>query len=288
MNPIEAIVNWFFRPIPLGRIAALRTLAYLFIPVDLLVSASWVVQHKDVPTELYLPLNFTDVIPWPTPTHAVVVTVFAALLILCIPAALNIAPRLLGWPLAILYFEWMVIAMSYGKVDHDRFGYMILLFVLPTIGKAKWGDTKTLSPAAGWAVVVTQIGVVCTYFLAAWAKLRFGGIDWVNSATITRAVVRRGTFFSEWMLDYPWMLRASQYGIFAFEMLSPIVLFLKPRWQVFAVIGFYLFHVVVYATITIIFLPHLVAMAAFLPLEKVRPIVWLRSRFSRLRVATAQ
>lgn len=284
---ISTITGWFFKPVAMGRIAALRTLAYLFIPVDLLFSASWVVGHKDVPGALYMPLHVGDLLHLPTPTHTLVITVFTSLLILSVPAAANLAPRVLGIVVACLYFEWMIIAMSYGKVDHDRFAYLVLLAVLPTLGKAKWGDTKTMSPSAGWACNLVQIAVICTYFLAAWSKMRFGGIDWLNSATITRAVLRRGTGLSTWMLEYPWTLKAAQYGIFFFELLTPIVLFLRnDRLRNWIVAGFYGFHAMVFATITIIFLPHLVAMAAFLPLEKFRPIVWLRSRRTQLKPAT--
>ena len=46
----------------------------------------------------------------------------------------------------------------------------------------------------------------------------------MNGATLTRAVLRRGTFISEPLLDYPWVLQAAQYGIVAFEVLSPLLL----------------------------------------------------------------
>jgi hypothetical protein len=48
------------------------------------------------------------------------------------------------------------------------------------------------------------------------------------------------------------------------------------------VIGlFYGFHVMVFGALTIAFWPHLVAMAAFLPLERVRPVARLRRRLGR-------
>ena len=46
---MNAVMRWFFAPVALGRIAALRTLAYLFIPIDVLVLTRWVLAHKDVP-----------------------------------------------------------------------------------------------------------------------------------------------------------------------------------------------------------------------------------------------
>ena len=44
--------------------------------------------------------------------------------------------------------EWMVISFSYGKVDHDRFAFLVALAVLPTAGRAALRD-MTPSPAGG-------------------------------------------------------------------------------------------------------------------------------------------
>jgi hypothetical protein len=38
------------------------------------------------------------------------------------------------------------------------------------------------------------------------------------------------------------------------------------------------FHLVTYASITIIFLPHVMCLLAFLPLERLDPAAWLSSR----------
>ncbi len=276
------MIRWFFEPVPLGRVAALRTLAYLFVPLDLLLLTPWVLDHKDVPGELYQPLLVGRLLHLPTPSYWLVVGVAVALVGCALVAATGRAPRLLGIAVFVLYFEWMIVAMSYGKVDHDRIGYLVLLAVLPTIGKARWGDTQTLSEKAGWAMRVTQIAVVCTYFLAAWAKLRFGGVEWLNGATLTRAVLRRGTFLSDWTVQVPFLLVGFQWFIMTFELASPFVLFLRnERVRTLVILAFYGFHVMVYAAITIAFWPHLVAMASFLPLERVRPIVWVRTRLQR-------
>ena len=48
------------------------------------------------------------------------------------------------------------------------------------------------------------------------------------------------------------------------------------------VAGFYAFHLMTFAMITISFVPHQVAMASFLPLERVRPVVWVRRLAARL------
>jgi hypothetical protein len=272
---VAAVKRWLTEPVPLGRVAAFRTLIYLFVIADVLVFTNWVRAHGDLPGELYRPLLAGRLLPLPTPTPAVVTGVFGLLLAAAAVAATGRLPRLAGTAVALLYFEWMIIAFSYGKVDHDRFGLLVALAVLPTIGRARHGD-PTRSEAAGWALRVTQLAVVATYFLAAWAKLRWGGLDWATSATLTWAIIRRGTFLGEALLAVPWALIAGQIGILAFELASPLVFVLRERWRYRAVGFFYSFHVVSFATITISFMPHLAAMTCFLPLERVRPVVWLR------------
>jgi hypothetical protein len=274
---VTAAERWLTEPVPRGRVAAFRTLVYLFVAADLVFFTPWVRAHGDIPGELYKPLVVGRILPLPTPTPLVVTGVFWALLALSLAAASGRAPRALGWPVFLLYFEWMIIAMSYGKVDHDRFGFLVALAVLPTAGRARHGDT-TRTEAGGWALRVTQIAVVCTYFLAAWAKLRFGGLDWMTGSVLARAIIRRGTDLADAIAQVPGLLIAAEFGIMAFELLSPLVFVVPARWRLTVVSFFYSFHLVTIATITISFAPHLVAMTSFLPLERVRPVASWRGR----------
>lgn len=269
--------GWLTEPVPLGRIAAFRTLVYLFVAADITVVTSWVRAHEHLSDELYRPLLVARLLHLPVPTRGLVLAMFWVLLAATLVAASGRAHRLLGWTVFVLYFEWMIVAMSYGKVDHDRFGLLVALAVLPTAGYARHGDPAP-SARGGWALRVTQLAVVATYFLSAWAKLRFGGLDWLTGATLIRAVVRRGTWLADQLIQVPYLMVISQFGIMAFELATPLVFVLAPRWRLRAVYLFYCFHAMVIATITISFLPHQIAMASFLPLERVRPLARLRSR----------
>ncbi|MER7166125.1 MFS transporter permease [Micromonospora sp. NPDC000207] len=269
------MTRWLTEPVPRGRVAAFRTLVYLFVAADLVFFTPWIRTRVSVPGSLYEPLFVGRILPLPTPTPALVSMVFWLLLGVSLLAASGRLPRLLGWSVFLLYFEWMIIAMSYGKVDHDRFALLVALAVLPTAGRARHGDA-TRTEAGGWALRVTQIAVICTYFLAAWAKLRFGGLDWLTGSVLARAIIRRGTELADLIAAVPYLLIVAQIGIVAFELLSPVVLVLRERWRLAMVGFFYSFHAVTMATITISFAPHLVAMAAFLPLERVRPVHRLR------------
>lgn len=272
--------QWLTAPVPRGRVAAFRTLVYLFVAADLLFFTPWVRSRASVPGELYRPLFIGRVLPLPTPTPSLVAAIFWVLLLLALLAATSRAPRLLGWSVFALYLQWMIIAMSYGKVDHDRFGLLVALAALPSAGRARHGDAAQ-TEAGGWALRVTQIAVICTYFLAAWAKLRFGGPDWMTGSVLARAIIRRGTELADLIAQVPYLLIVAQFGIIAFELLSPVVFVLRERWRQAMVGFFYAFHAVTMATITISFAPHLVAMASFLPLERIRPIAWLRQATRR-------
>jgi hypothetical protein len=263
--------------VPLARIAVFRVIAYLFIPIDVLVTTSWVRAHAEVPTEWYAPLLIGRLLHLPTPTHTVVLVVQWALVIAALAAATGRAPRLLGFAVFLLYAEWMVIAMSYGKVDHDRIAFLVALAVLPTIGRARFRDRRS-SESAGFAMAAVLVAVMLTYFLAAWAKIRFGGWDWPTGATLTRAVVRRGTALSDWTLDVPYLLPAAQWVMIAFELASPLILLVRSDRARIGLVLFLLgFHVMVYAGVGIIFLPHCIAILSILPWER---LATLRRRTS--------
>jgi len=259
-----APMSWLFTPVPCRRIDLLRRIAYLFVPVDLLLTTPWVWSHARVPGELYRPLLLARLVHLPTPgpwVNGLGVVLIAASL----AAATGRLPRALGVVVAVLYLEWMIVAFSYGKVDHDRVGFLVLLFVLPTVSKRN-------DEAAGWAVSMTALAVVATYFLSAVAKLRFGGLEWVDGATLTRAVVRRGTPLSTPLLDHTWVLHGFQYVLLGVELLmSPLLLvrWRDPRRTWLLVGGFYVFHLMTFLTISIVFLPHCVALLALLPLERI-------------------
>jgi hypothetical protein len=272
--------RWLTEPVPRGRVAAFRTLIYLFVAADLVWFTPWVRSHAAIPGVFYQPLLAGRLLHLPTPTSLMVNTIFWLLLVLSLLAATGRAPRILGWAVFALYFEWMIIAMSYGKVDHDRFGILVALAVLPTAGAARHGD-RTPTERGGWALRATQLAVVATYFLSAWAKLRFGGPGWLTGATLERALIRRGTPLTDLLTATRWPLVAAQFGIVFFELTSPVVFLVKPRYRYWIIGYFYLFHLMVMLTITISFAPHQAAMTSFLPLERIRPVAWARYLFGR-------
>ncbi|MCQ0012367.1 hypothetical protein [Actinomadura madurae] len=190
----------------------------------------------------------------------------------------RLLPRASGYAAACGYLWWVTVSMSYGKVDHDHLALVVALFVLPSVGRAKVGDTARCE-ASAWSVRGIQIAVVAAYFLSAWAKVRIGGFPaWPNGSTVQWALSRRGTPIGRVFIDHPLLLKASQWFMFTAEAISPVLLFLRGRPLYLLVLFFAGFHVVTYALMTIHFLPHAIWLAAFLPLERLTGLLPERLR----------
>ena len=246
----------------IGRVVWLRRFVYAFVWLDVLVLTPWVRDHGRVPSDLYRPLLIERVLHLPAPTSRFVAVVLVALLASSAIAALGRAPRLAGAAVFALYLEWMLIAFSYGKVDHDRFTFLVALAVLPTVDRLR-RDT------AVFAVRAVQVAAVLTYLLSVYAKHRFGGglETWLDSTTLLRAVVRRGTFIGDVLAHMPWTLHVAQYLVVAMELASPLLL-VPGRVGKAMLAAVVAFHLATFATVTILFLPHVVCLTAFLPLER--------------------
>jgi Vitamin K-dependent gamma-carboxylase len=144
----------------------------------------------------------------------------------------------------------------------------VALAVLPTVSGVRW-SSPVRSEAAGWALRCIEIGVVATYFLAAFAKMRFGGWHWPNGAIFAWAIVRRGTPLARPLLHHPTVLLLAQWGLLMLEASTPALLFLRQRWRVVGVAGLLLFHFTTWLTITINFAPLVVCLLVFVPLERI-------------------
>ncbi len=275
------VADWFTPKIALARVAWLRTVFYLFVILDMHAFVRDTRDKGEHPG-LYQPLLLARMLDLPKPSVANTTALYVVLIVACLVGATNYFPRIAGWIVAPAFTWWVLIGMSDGKVDHDHLALVVALWVLPTVkagrrGRASYGD-QTRSEAAGWAIKCVQISVIATYFLSSIAKLRGAGwtLAWPNSAILTWAIVRRPHPVGEWLLHHPWMLHVMQWvGIIA-EFLSPVILWLKGRWQLLGALFFLGFHAANTAILLIHFLPTVVCWLAFAPLERVVP--WFQAR----------
>jgi hypothetical protein len=260
----------FAPPEPLARIAVLRTVISVFVVYDTFWIVDDVIPHATGPQNLYSPLILREWLHLPVPNPTYAYGLHALIIVAAAVVAVGRLPRLAGVLLAAAFTDWVSIGMSYGKVDHDHFALIVATWVLPTVGAARWRD-RGRTEAAGWALLCLQTACVATYFLSAWAKMRYGGRGWANGSVFAWAIVRRGTSTGDLLLQAPWLLRLSQWGLLVMEFCSPLLLLIRHRWRWLALGGFGAFHLVTYLTIKIHFLPLLVCLLAFLPVERAVP-----------------
>jgi hypothetical protein len=269
-SAVSRVAGWFTPVVPVARVAWLRTVLYLFVILDMHAFVRDT-RLKGRSPGLYEPLYLARLLHLPPPSVVLTNTLYGVLIVACLVGATGRLPRLAGWVVAPAFTWWVLIGMSDGKVDHDHLALVVALWVLPTAGAARHRD-RGRSEAAGWAVKCVQIAVVATYALSALAKIR--GADWTlawpSGAVLTWAIVRRPHPVGEWLLHYPWALVAMQWTGFIAEMLSPVALWLRGRWLLFAVLFFLGFHVANTAILLIHFLPTVVCWLAFAPLERIR------------------
>ena len=256
--------------VPLARVAVLRVVVYLFVIADIFLFVNDVVPHAEGDGALYQPLLMRRLLDLPAPSPGYAQALQAVIVLGCLVAATGRLPRLSGAVVAVAFLDWVSIGMSYSKVDHDHLALVVATWVLPTVGAARLRD-RTRSEAAGWALLAIQLAVVATYFLSAVAKIRFGGWGWANGSIFAWAMTRRGTPLGRAMLDPPWLLWAGQWGVLLIEALSPLLLILRGRWRYLLVAAFVAFHVATFAMLTIHFLPLVVCLLSFLPLERLVP-----------------
>ncbi|MFD7159573.1 hypothetical protein ACFV9C_33585 [Kribbella sp. NPDC059898] len=262
------MTSWFLPPVAIARIAWLRTILYLFVLLDMHVFVNDT-RSKGHSPELYQPLFLARLLDLPRPSVPLTNTLYGVLIVACLVGATNRLPRLAGWIVAPAFTWWVLIGMSDGKVDHDHLALVVALWVLPTVGRARYGDLRP-SELAGWAVRCVQIAVVATYALSALAKIRSAdwAFTWPDSAVLTWAIVRRPNPLGERLLNYPWLLHIMQWIGFTGEILSPVVLWLRGRWLLLAALFFLGFHAANTAMLGITFLPTAICWLAFAPLER--------------------
>lgn len=284
------MTTWFAGPVPTRRIAVLRAVIYLFVIVDVLRIGNDPLAHGDVPADLYRPILLRSWLHLPAPSHDYVRVLLGVLMVSALVAATGRLPRLAGWVCLLAVLDWMSNNYSYSKIDHDQFALVLALAVLPTAGAARWRDDDDVrSEAAGWAVRMVQVGVVCCYLLSAVSKMRFGGPGWANGAIFTWAFTRRGTALTDLLLSVPGLVHLMQWVVLVAEFCSPALLVVRGRLLWAGLAFFATFHLMTYLTIRIHFLPLVVCLTAFLSLEGLVPQRLLTgTRTTRRQASPAQ
>lgn len=258
--------RYWFDPVPVERVDVFARIIAVTVVFTVVVTDTWNVIHDEAPDEFYRPVLLARILQLGPPTPTTMVLLRIVLIGAAVWMFTRRAPRAAAATLFASYVVWLLWAFSWSKVDHDRLTIVVALLVLaltPRVGPA-------VERLSGWALRVVQVVFVLAYPFSAWAKIRFGGWGWMDSATFARAIVRRGSAIGDALLPYPGLLVLAQWAFIAFEVVALVLLFPRAprRLRAAALIGVFLLHLMTYLMIGISFLPHTVCIVAFLPLER--------------------
>jgi hypothetical protein len=258
--------RYWFEPMPVARLDVFARIVAVVVVFTVLRTDRWAAAHADAPDEFYRPIQLARWLSLPAPTPTTMGLLTAVIVLAGIWALTLRARRSAFAVLGSAYLVWLLWAFSWSKVDHDRLTIMVALLVLALTPRAG----PLVERWTGWAIRMVQVVFVLAYPFSAYAKIRFGGWGWMNSATFARAIVRRGSTVGDWFLSVPGLLVAAQWAFVAFEVATVILLVPNAPRRVrnLAIAGVVALHAMTFLMIGISFLPHTVCLAAFFPLER--------------------
>lgn len=211
--------------------------------------------------------------------------------------ALIAAAIVAGVPFVLgLWFRWtapvfaglvlwvITYANSWGKIQHTENLFVLHLIVLALCRSA---DARSLDAKRargrgeapiergvdyGWPIHLLTLITVCSYFVAAIAKLQNTGWHWVDAAYLRNYVafdnvrkIELGSLSSPigtWLVQYEWVFLPFAAGSMALELVAPLALFFKRFGRVWAAL-IYAFHIGVLVVMAIGF-PYQALGVAFL------------------------
>lgn len=286
--------DFWFRAVPVRRVALLRIAIAGFCAVELAFFARFLPRYGGVDAQFAEPMLLTR---WllDLPEAAVLGIYLVAI------AALALAT--VGWRTrpslfvgAAGYTFLYALFNSFHKINHGKVTLVLALWVLAiapagaaysldarrrrAAGRGEDRGEET-SPLAGWAMRMVGMSLVVAYVLSAVAKVHVSGFEWITLPVIEIALMDRPeSFLRNVMLDHPATLVASQVGLLVIEVLA--VLLLKGgRARDVMVAVLITFHLTALWLLNVEFLGYIVCFLAFYRLEdgvdRVRAMVSGRS-----------
>jgi hypothetical protein len=291
-------VAWLLAPAPARRLAMLRILVGTFAAAWALVRLPAHLGHVDQSPDRWLPVGVLAPLDTPLASILVVALALAAPLLGAAFAA-GWRYRVVGPATAAAMLALATLDSSWGQVFHTENLMVLHLAILAAApaaadalvarGPKASGPGASTGPGAGegaepaerygWPVRLCALVVVLTYTIAGLAKLRIGGLDWLDGDTLRHLVahdnLRKALLgdahspIGTRLVAHRWAFPPLAVATLAVELGAGMAL-LGGRLRTAWVVAAWLFHIGVLALMAVVFAYPLsgVAFAAFFPLER--------------------
>ena len=275
--------EWLLASAPAERLAALRILIGGFVLVYVVANVTEFSRIAAQPSSPFEPVGVAGVLTSPV-DGAFVWALFVALLISGVAFVAGAAFRVSGPLFAVFTLIWASYHSSWGQLLHFEHLFTLHLLVLAASpAAAAWSfDARRrpkLSPDVrfGWPIRLLAITTAVTYSLAAVAKIRESGLDWIDGSTLGNHVAYSATRIdllggldpplASLVVGRPWLVAPMATVALVIELLAPVALIGDRARNVWVVLAL-LFHAATAATMMVWF-PYQGLGFAMLPLFRV-------------------
>jgi hypothetical protein len=267
--------DWWFAPVPTRRLELCRLAVFGYATVWLLIRADYVWSLARLPARRFEPIGVLIGLEAP-PSRTLVALVWAVTVVACGLAVAGRALRVSATLSATGVLLISTLASSFGQVFHTE--HLLVLHMMILAGASLLND-RSGPTTSGWPLKLMMSVVAVAYVLAGWAKVRYGGWDWVTGESLRswvavdnlRKVLLRDSAsgLGGWLAGTAWVWAPIAVATLIIELGAPIALVSGPARVVWATSA-WLFHVGVLALMAIAFPYQLtgVAYTPFFPLER--------------------
>jgi uncharacterized membrane protein YphA (DoxX/SURF4 family) len=297
VNALLARVDrWFLAPAPAERLAALRILVGSFATIYLAIRVPYVLDVADLPRGRFEPVGVAAVLDAPLATAVVRVVLLSAVLA-GVLFVVGWRHRVVAPTFALLLLASLTYSNSWQHIAHTENLVLLHVAVLAVVPAADvWsldarravagtdarraaGPVTAPGSGYGWPIQLMSMLTVVTYVLAGVAKVRHGGVDWVDGDVLRNLVAHDnlrkivlGDVHSPiggWLVGHGWVFPPLAALSLAVELGAPLAL-LRGRFRQVWIVAAWCFHLGVLALMAILFPYPLsgIAFASFLRPER--------------------
>lgn len=275
--------GWLLDPVPARRLAVLRILVvgYAVVWLTLRLPHLVTVARFDDP-DRFDPIGVLGLVAGPV-APAVGLSVLAATLLAGVAALLGWRWRASGPLFALGFLLVTTYRNSWGQIFHTEHLVAVHLLVLAFAPAGAALAVRARRPEAeevsGWPLRLVSVATVLAYVVAGWAKLRLGGLEWLDGDTLRNQVANdnvRKALTGEWYspaarlaVGFRAMWPVVAAATVLVELGAPVAL-LGGRWRTAWVAAAWGFHLGVFVLMAITFPYQLfgIAYASFFALER--------------------
>ncbi|MFW2381788.1 MAG: HTTM domain-containing protein [Acidimicrobiales bacterium] len=276
--------RWLHEPAPAERLAALRILITAFVVAYLVANVFEFSRLANRPTSEFEPVGIATILDQPLGSR--VWLLFGASILAGVAALIGFAFRFTGPLFAGLVLVWASYHSSWGQMLHFEHLFTLHLLILALSPAADaWSvqpaESPTPSVRYGWPIRLLAITTVVSYFIAGVAKLRIGGLDWIEGSTLSNHIGYSATRMevlggfvppvAPYVIGKNWLMGPMAVGGVLIELAAPLAL-LGGRWRRWWVVAVLTFHLATAATMMVWF-PYQGLGFALLPLFRVERLL---------------